>query len=123
MRKDIDLNFTVHPLSGDLATKTNTNAIKQSVRNIVLTNFYERGFNIEFGTNTNNSIFELMDPLSVQTLNGNIKKALNNFEPGIELIDVEIIPDKSSNTLFITIIYNIKNSIDTETVNIELSLL
>lgn len=123
MRKDIDLNFTVHPLSGDLATKTNTNAIKQSVRNIVLTNFYERCFNIEFGTNTNNSIFELMDPLSVQTLNGNIKKALNNFEPGIELIDVEIIPDKSSNTLFITIIYNIKNSIDTETVNIELSLL
>jgi phage baseplate assembly protein W len=123
MRKDIDLNFSRHPLTGDLASKSGSNAIKQSVRNIVLTNFYERGFNVEFGTNTRKSLFELIDPLTAQTLKQNIEKAINNTEPDVELIDVTVISQKSDNILNITIIYNIKNNIDTQTVNIELSLL
>ena len=51
MRKDIDLNFRPHPLTGDLPVKTNQVAAAQALRSIVLTSFYERGFNVLFGTN------------------------------------------------------------------------
>lgn len=119
MRKDIDFNFIKHPLTNDLSTKTGSLAIKQALKNIVLTNFYERGFNIEVATNIRGSLFELFSPLDAQTLRDNIRLAINNFEPGVELVDVYI-DYRGGNDIYATIIYTELN--DPEPKNVEVIL-
>lgn len=123
MRKDIDLSFTKHPLTNDLSVKKGSNAIAQSLENIVLTNFYERGFNIEFGTNTTWSLFELMDNLTIQTLKNTIKQSVKNFEPDVELTDVIVEAIKEENILNISLFYTEYNDPRERTTTIDLTRL
>lgn len=118
-RVDIDFNMTAHPLSGDLSTKRGSSAIVQALKNIVLTNYYERGFNIELGTNTRYSLFENVGVLEAQTLKQNIVRAVNNYEPNVEIIDVymELVDD---NALRATIIYTEGNDPKERSVNVTL---
>jgi phage baseplate assembly protein W len=108
-RIDIDLNFTAHPLTGDLATKTDRSAVDQSVRNLILTEFYERGFNIEVGSNVTDALFENFTALTQQTLKNNIIRVLRNFEPGVEIVDVIAEMDRP-NELKVEIYYNYLNN-------------
>ena len=80
MRKDIDLSFRKHPLTGDLLTVTKSNAINQAMKNLLLTEYYKRGFNIEVGCNLNSMVFELYSPLQQQTIKDLIKRCLDNLE-------------------------------------------
>lgn len=104
MRKDIDFNLTPHPVSGDISIKKDSNAIKQSIKNIVMTSFYERGFNVAFGTDTKGSLFELVSTLEAQALGDKIKSSIKNFEPQAEVVDVYVI-NNDNNELSATIIY------------------
>lgn len=122
MRRDIDFSFKRHPLTGDIATKTDSTALKQSIRNIALTNYYERGFNVELASNLNASLFENVGNLMLQQIRDNITNSLNNFEPDCELIDVEVI-DNDDNSITVTIYYNEFNNPDTQSVSIELARL
>ncbi len=118
MRKDIDFNFVPHPLTGDLATKKSSAAIKQALKNIVLTNFYERGFNIEFGTNWRASLFEVFGPLDAQVMRDNIKKAIQNFEPSVELTNIYV--EQNENTLDAVIYYTEHNNAEEQSLTIVL---
>lgn len=120
MRKDIDFNLTPHPLTGDIAVKKERNALKQSIRNIVLTSYYERGFFVEFGTPIRASLFENVSPLQAATIKDNVQTAIENFEPQAELIDVYINTDNPDNTMYATVIYNRVNSPEPEEIVIEL---
>lgn len=120
MRIDIDFNLTPHPLTGDLAIKRDKNALKQSIRNIVLTSYYERGFFVEFGTPIRASLFENVSPLEASTIKDNITTAIQNFEPQAELIDVFVEVENDTNEMFATVIYSKLNSIDPERLVIEL---
>jgi len=117
-RKDIDFSFLAHPMTGDLATKKSSAAIKQALKNIVLTNFYERGFNVEFGTNLKASLFEIMTPLDAQVMRDNIKKSIQNFEPSVELTDVYI--EQNDNTLDCVIYYTEHNNAEEQSLNVQL---
>lgn len=108
MRKDIDINFIPHPLTGDLSVKTGKSAVEQSMKNLVLTNFYERGFNVEAGSNLTDNLFEEFTPLTAQTMKDNIIQVLRNFEPNIEIVNV-IVEQEESNTINVEIYYNIFN--------------
>lgn len=121
-RIDIDFSFKRHPLTGDIATKSGSNALKQSIRNIVLTDYYERGFNIELATNLNGSMFENVGVLMMQQIRDNITNALNNFEPDCALLDVEVI-DNDDNSIDVTIYYNEFNNPETQNLTIGLSRL
>lgn len=106
MRKDIDFSFAVHPLTGDLATKTRGSAIKQSLRNIVLTSFFERGFNTQFGTEVRNSLFENnIAGITAQGMRQTIIQGIENFESQVELIDVEVKDAEEGNTVVVNIYY------------------
>lgn len=122
MRRDIDFSFKKHPLTGDISTKTDSSALKQSIRNIVLTNYYERGFNVELASNLNASLFENVGNLMLQQIRDNITNSLNNFEPDCELLDVEVI-DNDDNTITVTIYYNEFTNPDTQSISIELARL
>lgn len=121
-RVDIDFSFKRHPLTGDISLKRDSNALKQSIRNIVLTNFYERGFNVELAGNLSASLFENINILTLQQIRDNITNALNNFEPDCSVIDVEVI-DNDDNSINVTIYYNEFNNPDTQSLVIELARL
>lgn len=111
MRKDIDISFSVHPLTGDLATKSGVSAINQSLKNIVLTNFYERGYFVEFGTNVRSSLFENnVGDAFLQGIRENIIQAITNFEPQIEINNVQVYTEDAETTIVINIYYVVINT-------------
>lgn len=107
---DFDITFGLNPNTGDISRKFDAEAIKFSVKNLVLTNHYERPFHSEIGSYVSGSLFELMTPLTSIVLREDISILLATFEPRIVVSDIIIIPIPEKNTLKITILFYIKNS-------------
>ena len=87
---DLDLNFTPHPVTGDVGFKYDENAVKQSVKNLVLTQNFERPFHSEIGSTIRSLLFEPATPMTKEILRKTISDTITNFEPRVELIDVMI---------------------------------
>ena len=104
---DLNPNFNKHPITGDLPVIKNEDAIKQAVKNIVLTARGERAFRPFFGADVNSTIFENFDPTTIDDLTLNIEDSLKAYEPRVEVIDVEVLQDLDNNNLEITVNYNI----------------
>jgi len=117
--RDIDLNFRPHPLTGDVSIKTDSNAVKQSVINIIKTNYYERGFNTTLGSNIIDSLFDNITELTIVTLKEAIIQTLNNHEPRVEVQDVHV-TESGDNGIQVTIIYNELNREDDLSLTIDL---
>ena len=105
---DLDLFFTAHPISGDVATKKDSDAVKRSVRNILLTNNYERPFKPNFGANLRARLFELNDFGMGQIVISDIKEALAALEPRITNVNVKM-ENTDDNNLNLVIFHTIKN--------------
>ena len=105
--KDINLSFKRHPVTNDVLTVSDEDAIKRSVKNIIFTILGEKPFEPEFGSVINNSLFELNTSLNEMKVSDEIKQSLLNFEPRIDnvRITVSIYPD--SNELNCTVQYDI----------------
>ena len=100
---DLDISFVAHPISGDVAIKKDSDAIKRSVRNIVLTNHYERPFKPSFGANLRRLLFESIGVGITQKVAKDIAKTLTILEPRISNVRFDIRP--RDNELNITIFY------------------
>ena len=105
--KDINLSFKRHPVTNDVVTIRDEDAIKRSVKNIIFTILGEKPFEPNFGSVINNSLFELDTSLNQVRITDEIIQSLNSYEPRIDNIDVtvEIYPD--SNELNCTVQYDI----------------
>jgi phage baseplate assembly protein W len=108
---DISLSFSKHPVTNDIGRLVDINSITNSMRNILLTKFGERPFEPLFGSKVTNSLFELIDFISLDYLAGSVREALEIFEPRIELISVDPIGDSDSNEVGVTVIYYIVGAI------------
>ena len=107
---DIDFRFKPHPITGDVTIKYDSDAVKRSVRNIVLTNFYERPFKPSLGSNIRNQLFENNSPRAQNRSASKIKKIIEDFEPRVQNVKIAFGEVSDRNELNITIFYNIKNS-------------
>jgi phage baseplate assembly protein W len=105
--KDISLSFTPHPVTNDLPVLKNESAIKRSVRNIVQTIPTEKFFNPLFGSDIYDSLFEFVDFGTAATIQNQIEISLDNFEPRIENVEVEVNPQPDDNTFEVNVIYDI----------------
>ena len=105
---DIDVNMTLHPQSKDVVLKTDFNAIKRSVKNLLQTNLYERPFKPSLGINLRGMLFELNTAASRIVLEQQIKDMLNNFEPRANFTNIMSIA--SGNSLNVTIMFTIGNT-------------
>ena len=105
--KDISMSFRVNPLNNDLVALKNANAIARSVRNIILTSPGEKFFNPDFGSNVSKLLFENLDEVTALAIRDEIETAINNYEPRVSLIDVEVTPDFDGNSLDAKIKYRI----------------
>ena len=108
--KDINLNFTRHPVTGDIGTLTDIEAVKRSVRNLINTKFYERPFNPEIGSDVRAILFEPVSPIVADVLKRYIEDAINNFEPRAEVTNITSIADPDANRYEVSIEFYLVNS-------------
>lgn len=107
---DLDLNFTSHPVTGDVSMRYDENAIKASVKNLIMTKNYERKFHSEIGTPISGLLFDLATPLLGITIQRVITDLINNFEPRVKLINVRVDVSPDNNSVYVTVIFNILNT-------------
>ena len=105
---DFDINFVAHPISGDIAIKRDSDAIKRSVWNIILTNHYERPFKPNFGANIRRLLFENIGVGITNKTAKKIAKALMILEPRISNVRFDI--QNVGNEMKVTIYYRIVNT-------------
>ena len=101
--KDLSMTFQSNPLNDDLIGLKNANAIARSVRNIVMTYPGEKFFQPDFGSRVSKLLFENVDDITASQIQEEIEFSINNYEPRVKLLSVEINPDFDNN-LFDTII-------------------
>jgi phage baseplate assembly protein W len=105
--KDISMSFQVNPLNNDLITINNETAIARSVRNLVFTLPGERFFNENLGSKISKSLFENIDEISASIIQDEISNTINNYEPRVDLISVDVSPNYDNNEFNVTINYYI----------------
>jgi len=110
MFSDFLNNFSVSPFNNQLAKTTNENAVRQSVKNLILTNFGERLFQPNIGGNINRSLFGLADEVTASNLVYDIKQTIKINEPRANLIDIKVFPSPDRNSFIIDIIFSVINS-------------
>lgn len=105
--KDVSMTFQSNPLTSDLIALKNESAIARSVRNIVFTLPGEKFFNQDFGSRVSKSLFENVDEISASIINDEIRNSISNYEPRVNLIDVQTKPDYDNGAFDVLITYRI----------------
>ena len=105
--KDISLSFTPHPVTKDLTILKNENSIKKSVRNLVQTIPTERFFNSAIGSEVRDSLFDFVDFGTASVIQNQIEITLDNFEPRIDNVTVEVLPRPDLNEFEVTVFFDI----------------
>ena len=107
---DLDLFFGRKSVSKDINKVTDVQAVKRSIRNLVLTNHYEKPFHPEIGSGVRGILFEPMTPLTAHILTRKIEDVIVNFEPRARLISVRALPNLDRNEYECTIEFFVVNA-------------
>ena len=107
---DLDFNFTAHPVTKDVARRFDENAVKTSLKNLILTRNFERPFHSEIGSPIRALMFEPASPMLNITLKRAIVDLVNNFEPRIDLTDVSVISSPDNNAVYVTVYFKLVNT-------------
>lgn len=108
--KDLDLNFTAHPVKKDVSKHLNEMAIINSVKNLVSTNFFERPFRPEIGSSVRSLLFENVDPLIAVRLERNIAETITNYEPRVAIKQIRARPSADENSYAVSLTFSIINN-------------
>ena len=120
--KDLSMSFRSNPLNDDLIGLKNESAIARSIKNLVFMRKGEKFFDPDLGSDLSASIFENIDDVTALTMRDDIDYMIKTYEPRVDLINVEIIPNYDNNQMDAVIVYSIKGS-DTPPQQLEFVLL
>ncbi len=120
--KDLSMSFKTNPLNGDLIALKDRTAIARSLKNIVLTGRGEKFFDPDFGSGVSESLFENLDEVTALAIKDEIEYSIVNYEPRVDLDNVDVIPDYDGNQYFVIITYTIVG-IDVPPQQLEFALL
>ena len=115
--KDLDLNFAIHPIRKDINKHSNEYAVINSVKNLILTNHYERPFQPELGSNLRRLLFENIDVVIAARIEQEIADTITNFEPRVEVSKVIATPTPDENRYNVELEFFIINNPDPVTIN------
>lgn len=118
---DLDLSFAMHPGTHDVVRKYDEEAIKAAVKNLVLTQNYERPFHSEIGSPIRGLLFEPATPMLSVLLERAITDTINAFEPRVQLIKVSCTVSPDNNEVYASIIFKIVNTTRPVTVDLVLT--
>ena len=130
--KDIDLTFSAKfigldsdgtNLRADIFKKTNAGAVKQAIRNLLLTNFTERPFMHRFGGNLSDMLFRLSTEVDDANLEGRIINSIENYEPRAQILNINSVISADQNEVRVTVTFLILSTLQTESVEINLTRL
>lgn len=107
---DLDLNFTAHPVTKDISRRYDENAIKASLKSLILTKNFERPFHSEIGSPVMALLFEPASPMLEATMRRAIIDVISNYEPRVDLIDVIVSLMEDENAVDVTIEFKIANT-------------
>ena len=100
---DLDLNFTRHPMTGDVSKVTGVEAIKRSVRNLILLNDGDKPFHPEISTDTTGQLFENFDIFTASDLEEKIKSTVSTYEPRVFVEEVKVKSEYDRNEMKILV--------------------
>lgn len=106
---DIDLDFIANPITGDISKKTGPDAIARSIRNLVMTNYYDRPFRSQIGSNAIKMLFENIGPLTAINLQDAIRDVIDVFEKRAKIIGVKVTTDPDNNGYRAKIAFYVEN--------------
>jgi phage baseplate assembly protein W len=107
---DLDLNFIANPVSKDISKKYDENAIKQSIKNLIMTKNFERPFRSDIGSQVKMLMFEPITPMLSALIKKTIENTINSYEPRANILDVSVLLSPDNNGVYVTIIFNIVNT-------------
>lgn len=106
---DLDLDFLAHPVTKDLVRITGPEAVARSIRNLVLTNFYDRPFRSQIGSSAQKLLFENINPMTARLLEQVVTQVIENFEPRASVIAVQAFADADNNGYSVKLVFAVKN--------------
>jgi phage baseplate assembly protein W len=115
---DLDLDFTRHPVTGDVSMKKDAEAVKRSVRNLVLMSKYDKPFKPQIDSRVSRLLFENATPITAMAIRSNIMDVLNRYEPRARINDVVVVFDEDNNAFNVSVSFLILNSREVSTVTI-----
>ena len=118
---DLALSFERNLVTKDVLIKKDIEAVKQSVRNLILTNHYERPFQPEIGSGVYSLLFEPLDHITSNALTRVIGEVIDNFEPRARVVAIDAVPNEDRNAYEITVGFRIVN-IPGEVINLDVML-
>ena len=107
---DLDLDFTAHPVTKDIVRKTNVEAVKRAVRNLIRTNRYDKPFHPEIDGGVTRHLFGLSTPHMKHDIALAVRNCLKNFEPRVTVDDVRVSGDLDKNGFNVSIFFTVINS-------------
>lgn len=115
---DIDLTFTPSPSTGDVSMSYDEQSVIRSVRNLLMTNFYERPFQPTLGSNLNALLFEPISAITSSSLETEITNVINNYEPRATIDNVKVVAIPDANAFHVNLSFYIGNNTTPSAVNI-----
>lgn len=106
---DIGLGFFPHPKTGALTRKTNREAIKQSVKSLILTDYFERPFKSNIGCSIRYYLFEMFTPAVKQQMESAVREVIANYEPRADVIEVLVEENREQHMLTVSVAFMILN--------------
>ena len=107
--KDLDLDFTRHPVTNDVVKIEDVNAVKRSVRNLINTQFYERPFHPELGCGVRDLIFENFTPMTGIFIRRKIEEVLVNYEPRARISSIGVNEQQDRNGINVEVNFYVLN--------------
>jgi phage baseplate assembly protein W len=107
---DLDLNFTAHPVTKDITLKYDENSVKQALKNLLQLRYFEKPFQSAIGSPLRELLFEPITPLTEMMAKRTIIDLISNYEPRVDLIDVNVIASEENNSLYVSVSFKIVNT-------------
>ena len=114
---DLDLNFTIHPVKKDINRNIGEMAVINSVKNLILTNHYERPFQPDIGSNVRRLLFENLDNITATSIESEIRQTILNYEPRVNISKLNVVADYDNNGFKVLMQFFIANRTTPITIN------
>jgi phage baseplate assembly protein W len=105
--KDLDLNFTRHPTTNDVAKVVDINSVKQAIKIAVLTRFSERLFDPSNGSPVYGRLFEPIDPINTEVMRRSVEQVIQNHEPRVIINEIFVTPNTDQRSYEISIYFRV----------------
>lgn len=108
---DLDLNFSIDPINGDVSTKTDDAAIKRALRHLILLRSGDKPFHPEIASNVSNLLFEPATPMTAIRIQNEILRVIRAYEPRVTINTVNVDLNNDGNSFTVSMSYNINNTL------------